>query len=158
MKRNDQELQLEFKLFLVSYIIILFVMILFSAVLISQIQTYGAAINVELNSDRGVDHSAVLAYSRSTDFMVVKLSALFLSYILVFLGSLYVLRIAKTNFDVSIADHGKKGFALSTSSPGLVMIALGVLLIIFISNTKSHIEYRPLIPNARVSIVEDIAD
>lgn len=92
-------------------------------------QTYSAAIQgAVLDPSKG--DVVVLAFTRAIDFAIVKTSALFLGFILAFLGALYVLRTGSVAFALE-AHSGNSGGSLKTSSPGLVMISLGILTVAF---------------------------
>lgn len=88
-----------------------------------------------------VDHAALLSYSRAWDFAVVRTSALFLSFLLMFTGAMYVLRVGKTDFRLSVEKGDLKG-NLMTSSPGLVMMTLGVSLVACVLISKNFVEYK----------------
>jgi len=86
------------------------------------------------------NHSALLTYVRAWDFAVVKFSTVFLGFGIILIGALYVLHQAEAGFQMSVDGPGAKG-SLQSSSPGLVMVALGVLLLIFALETKSEVNY-----------------
>ncbi len=87
-----------------------------------------------------LNHSAVLAYSRAWDFAVAKTSTLFLAFLTIFTGGLYVLRVGETKFELMGESIGFRGI-LSISSPGLAMMALGVIIVGLVLLTKSSVEY-----------------
>jgi hypothetical protein len=120
-------------------------MFLCVANLLFQGHNYYTGINSALSVPNAIDHTIVLTYSRAWDFAVQKTSSLFLGFTLVFIGALYVLRIADARFALSAEGPSVKG-SLETSSPGLVMITLGVLLIGFVIYNQSVIDYRPASP------------
>jgi hypothetical protein len=88
------------------------------------------------------DHAAALGYSRALNTAVVKTSCIFLAYLLIFLGGLYVLRTAKQTFGLDIEAKGVKG-TLNTSSPGLVMAALGAALVLGALFHEPRLDYTP---------------
>jgi hypothetical protein len=106
-------------------------------------ETYTKAISVTLanldNFGREADPAAVIALSRALDFATTKTSALFLAYVLIFLGALYVLRTASAAYDLSVAGPVKG--TLHSSSPGLVMLTLGVVIVIVTLTTHSTVGY-----------------
>jgi hypothetical protein len=85
------------------------------------------------------NHLAILTYSRAWDFAVVKFSTVFLGFGIILIGALYVLRQAEARFQMSVDGPGAKG-SLQSSSPGLVMVALGVLLLIVALETKNDVQ------------------
>lgn len=114
---------------------------LLGASLYFQYGNYAAGINAALAGHKA-DHNSVITYSRAWDFAVVKTSSLFLSFTLIFVGALYVLRVSETRYGLNI-EGGKVKGSLETSSPGLVMITLGVTLTALAMYSKSLVDYRP---------------
>lgn len=88
------------------------------------------------------DHSAIIAYTRSLDGAVVKISGVFLGFALVFVGALYVLRQSSSAYSVS-ATAGSMAGSLQSSSPGLVLATLGVILVLGAMLNKSTVDYSP---------------
>ena len=130
---------LDGRLFLLVSTMIAVLTLLFVAGLAAQWQTYHAGIQAAL-SQAEPDHAAVLAYSRALGAAIMKTSALFLGYLLSFTGALYVLRSATAAYRLSVAGGGKSGH-LQSSSPGLVIITLGVVLIAIAIFAKTEINY-----------------
>ena len=131
----------KFLLYLVGIMVALVVLLL-SFNLYFQYWTYSRAIGLALGTDTPglVDHGIVLSYSRAWDFAVVKTSALFLAFALIFVGALYVLRTVETSYSLSVTGGDAKA-ALATSSPGLVMVTLGVSIVLFVLVTKTSVTY-----------------
>lgn len=127
-------------------------------VVVIQVQTYNSAIVSQLRAGRNVDHAAVLAYARATDFSAAKISALFLGFLLIFLGAMFVLRVAQASYALALSSDTKRQMAFSTSSPGLAMVTLGVLLVIVVLFTKSAIDYRAGTAAVPLYVTEDAAD
>ncbi len=123
-----------------------------------QAQTYQKAIDRELGLLGQIDHSAVLSYARSADVSATKISALFLGFLLIFLGSLFVLRIGRTQYALSLSAAENRNMAFSTTSPGLVMITLGVVLVSLVLFARSTVDYRPALASHPLTVVEDLAD
>lgn len=98
---------------------------------------YQLGINAAI-AGQSPNHLAILTYSRAWDFAVVKFSTVFLGFGIILIGALYVLRQAEAQFLMSVDGPGAKG-SLQSSSPGLVMIALGVVLLIVALQTKNEI-------------------
>ena len=73
---------------------------------------------------------------------MAKFAAVFLAFGVVLIGALYVLRKAEVSFQVNVDAPTGKG-ALQSSSPGLIIIALGVVLLIAALQTKSEVSYKP---------------
>ena len=87
-----QDPSLDWRLFLVVSLILTAITALFVIGLFVQWRGYNAGLQVALTDP--VDHGAALSYSRGLDAAIIKSSALFLGYLLVFTGALYVLRSA----------------------------------------------------------------
>lgn len=114
---------------------------------------YNEAIDVALGSREpaqlpnaartGPDHAAALTYARALDEASIKMSALMLAFVLVFLGALYVLRTTTSAFHLGInnAPAGQSG-TLETSSPGLVMVTLGLVLVAIAVLHRTDIDYQ----------------
>jgi uncharacterized membrane protein len=144
-------------LFFVVLTVLAFILSLLTVSLTFQHANYAAGIHEIALGKRPLDHAAVLAYSRAWDFAVVKTSSIFLAFTLILLGTLYVLRAGSIAFrlDVSGATHRS---SLETGSPGLVMITLGVVLMMFVTFHKDELEYGNMpIPTVRRAGAEQIA-
>ena len=119
--------RLDILLFAVVASAAVYVFCLLSYSLYFQVHTYSNAIQAALRDPNRGDEIA-LAYARATDFAIVKTSAVFLGFIMALLGALYVLRAATAAFKFS-GSTAHSSASLQTSSPGLVMMALGVVTI-----------------------------
>ena len=112
--------------------------VLLLCVIYVQLNMYHTAMNSELVRTGRIDHAAVLAYGRSADYAASKYVALLLGFALIFLGSAYVLRTSTVGYSVSVA-HKEINASLATSSPGLVLATLGVVLVALAILTQSDI-------------------
>ncbi len=126
-------------IFVTITLILLALFVLLVSNLVLQYFSYNEAIRAALSLSR-IDHASVLSYSRAWDFAVVKTSALFLSFLLIFSGALYILRAGETNFELTAKNADFRG-SLSLNSPGLVMVTLGTFLAAYVISTKSLVEY-----------------
>lgn len=86
--------------------------------------------------------SLILIYSRAWDFAVTKTSALFLGFMVIYLGALYVLRSADTAYELSFGQGSQPNVSLKSSSPGLVMITLGTLLVGLVLSNRSEVGFQ----------------
>ena len=137
MARNNDK-GLETGLFLVVTAVLVFTLALLAVNLTFQYNNYSRGIAaVFLTSDPG-DHTIALTYSRAWDFAVVKTSSLFISFVLIFTGALYVLRAAESKLEASI-EHGAVKGTLAITSPGLALAVLGVGLVCFTLYNKSDV-------------------
>lgn len=127
-------------LFWVVCMMLLFTIAHLSVNLFFQYTKYNAGISAALRAD-SIDHAVVITYTRAWDFAVVKVSSIFLAFCLIMVGALYVLRVATASYSLSVANQAQKS-SLETSSPGLVMITLGVVLMAVVVFSSSKVEYR----------------
>jgi hypothetical protein len=132
--------------------------VLLFIVLYNQMSNYNNAITVELKNSGHVEHAAILAYARATDFAAAKLSALFLGFLLVFLGAMFVLRVAKVDYGLSVSNGPSQRLSLSSTSPGLIIISLGVILIICVLFSQTHLDYQTPAASIPVHYSADKAD
>jgi hypothetical protein len=144
LARSQFDTYLSVGLFAVVVTLLMVVIALLSLNIYFQGQNYSSGIRraLEESGSARVNHTVILTYSRAADFAITKTSALFLAFALVLTGALYVLRTATDRFALSVEGHATKG-SLETSSPGLVMITLGVVLVVFVLSSRSPVEYTP---------------
>lgn len=131
-------------LFKIVSMMLLFISCLLVASLFIQAHPYRDALQAVLSgspASANMDHSAVITYARGLDAAILKTSALFLGFILIFIGSLYVLRTAEAAYKLIVSGGPVQG-ALHTSSPGLVIVTLGVVLTVFVLCSKSDVDYQ----------------
>lgn len=125
----------------VAAVLVVLAMYLIGCLLVASIEfqqgNYGSVIGAALGVEPP-DLAAVLSSLRSLDFFVTKASALYLAYLLTFLGAFYVLLSIKASFYASAG-----GNSLMTSSPGLVMVSLGVLLVALTLFSTTVVRYSP---------------
>lgn len=126
--------------------------------ILTQTAVYRSSIAVELAGDGPINHHAVLAYARSGDFAAAKSVALCLGFALIFLGAGYTLRAAQTTYNLSVSRDDLAKASLVTSSPGLVMISLGVVLVAMAVLTQSHVDLNGSPAMTTLRVVEDTAD
>ena len=86
--------------------------------------------------------SLILIYSRAWDFAVTKTSALFLGFVVIYLGALYVLRSADSAYEVTLNQGPQPGASLRSSSPGLLMVLLGTLLVALVLSNRSEVGFQ----------------
>ena len=103
---------------------------------------------------------AVITYSRAMDFAFTKTSTIFIGFILVFVGTLYLLRLNEVAYSLGI-NNGDKSVSFQTASPGLVLVTLGVITVLITSYNKSYISFQPIntpVVNTPTSSSSDIDD
>nr|WP_067286657.1 hypothetical protein [Marinobacterium profundum] len=132
--------KLDIAIFSAVALVLLCLIALLASNLIFQYSNYRDGIGMALADPKYIDHASILTYSRAWDFSVAKTSALFLSFLLIFTGALYVLRAAESKVELNAEQGDFKG-SLSVTSPGLVMVALGVFLVAFVLSNKTMVEY-----------------
>jgi hypothetical protein len=141
----SQDAAVSTRLFVVVCLIVLFVAALLIGGLVVQWKAYSDGIQAASpKTTNGIvtdaDHAAIIGYARGLGAAVNKTSSLFLGFMLVFTGALYVLRNASVAYSLK-TDTGKINGALETTSPGLVIITLGIVLTIVSLMTKSDLSY-----------------
>ena len=107
----------------------------------SQLRNYDKGIASVLSSSNGIDHAALIGYLRSSDFAVMKISSLFISFLIILIGSLYILKVSESEIYFT-AEYANIKTIFSTSSPGLAMVFLGMILVIASLNFTSSIDYK----------------
>jgi hypothetical protein len=130
---------LDNKLFSIVSLLLLSICLLLAVNLFLQWNNYAQAINTVIQ-DGTTQHSLILTYSRAMDFAFTKTSTIFLGFILVFVGALYILRLEEAAYQVEI-NNDNTGVTLQTASPGLVLVTLGVIMIIATTYNKSYVSY-----------------
>ena len=140
---------------LVAVMLTLFTIALLLGNLYFQYTKYGQAISHALDKDfvnymGFVDYAAVLSLSRAYDFAVLKTSGMFLGYGLIMLGSIFVLRRQQETFELDVGKAEAGRLLLRSSSPGLIMIFFGVVLMCTMVLVKQSIRYETPIKVERV--------
>ncbi len=131
---------LDLCIFLTMLVVLLSLLALLASNLSFQYFNYRDGIKLAVADPRYIDHASILTYSRAWDFAIVKTSAVFLSFTLIFTGAMYVLRAGETAYTMSLEKGEYKG-SLSASSPGLIMLTLGVVLAGYVISNKTYVEY-----------------
>ncbi len=137
--KTAAEVRLDRYIFGIMTLILAFLSVLLYQNLNAQRANYRDGIAIALGDP--IDHAAALTYARASDAAVMKLSALFLGFLLIFTGALYVLRNATAQYRLRAKGAGHSG-GLQTSSPGLVVVTLGVLLVGTALVTVQQIDYQ----------------
>jgi hypothetical protein len=138
--RRLQDWRLDRSLFIVVCIVLSILMLVLCLGLYVQYDTYRDAIASGGTAGGTIDHASTISYARALDFAIAKTTALTMGFVLIFLGALYVLRVGEAEYGLTVGNSAVKS-SLQTSSPGLVMVTLGVALTSVVLNTKSAIEY-----------------
>ncbi len=143
---------LEWVLMSLAVLIALALLVGLPASLAAQYSTYRAILDRAL-SGAAVDAGAMLSLARAWDFAIVKTTSLFLAFLLVFLGGAHVLRASDATFRLRVQQPGAASGSLESSSPGLVMVVLGVALVIAVLYARTWVQYEPGIsPAAKPSV------
>lgn len=122
-------------------IVILFISAILCINLVNQHRNYSTVISDVLQSPNKGAFSIVLAFSRALDFAVIKTSSIFLGFLLVLVGCLYVLRASRSKYSLSVGEKDSTNLALKTTSPGLVLVTLGIVTINLAIFSKTYIGY-----------------
>lgn len=78
--------------------------------------------------------------ARGYDFFVVKSASLFLAFMVVALGAVLVIYGAEATYKLRIKNPASNRSSLETSSPGLVLVTLGAILVVITLLNKTTIE------------------
>lgn len=123
-------------IFSLACLLLLFVCALLSTNLLFQHRNYDLAINEALKSNCNSAGIAI-AVSRAFDFAVVKTSALFLGFVLSIFGTTFVLHVARSAFRMHAEASRVAKLAFQSTSPGLVIATLGVIVVVVALYNKS---------------------
>jgi hypothetical protein len=122
-----------------------FASVLLSYSLFLQKENYAAAVRAAM-TQAPPEYAIIMLYSRAWDTSVLRTTSIFFGYIVLFVGALYVLRSADSIYKLGVEGKPLKG-SLESSSPGLVMITLAVVLISIvlfqIGTPFSYEDFRP---------------
>ncbi len=147
--------RLTWSLFAIVAASLVAVLILLSTSLYFQWSNYSRGIDACLRQT-SPDHGVILTYSRAWDFAVSKTLSIFLGFLLILIGALYILRKADTSYALGVEGASIKG-SFTASSPGLIMVTLGVALVAFANYNKSFvgldssgIQQRQVLPNSLI--------
>jgi hypothetical protein len=132
--------KIDIGIFLIVAVVLIALIVLMSSNLYFQYMNYRDGIKLAIADPRYIDHASILTYSRAWDFAVIKTSALFLSFLLIFTGALYILRVGESQFSIE-AQKGDIKASLASTSPGLIMVTLGVFLVAFVLWNKTSVDY-----------------
>jgi uncharacterized membrane protein YjgN (DUF898 family) len=134
---------------LVAVVLTVFTITLLLGNLYFQYTNYEQAITQSLE-EGFVDYAAVLSLSRAYDFAVLKTSGMFLGYGLIMLGSIFVLRRQQDTYELDLGSAEAGRLILRSSSPGLIVISLGVVLMCTMVLVKQNITYASPIKLERI--------
>lgn len=138
--RRQRDGRLDRSLFRVVCIVLSILMLVLCLGLVMQYHTYRDAIARAGTAGCTIDHASMISHARALDFAISKTTALTMGFVLIFLGALYVLRAGEAAYGLTAGNSAMRS-SLQTSSPGLVMVTLGVALTAVVLNTRSAIEY-----------------
>lgn len=116
---------------------------------------FSSAIQETLNS-HPLNHFALTAYTNGMAASYAKMFPIVLSFLLIFAGSVYVLLPVKAVYSGSI-NHGGATGSFETTSPGLVIVTLGVVLAITAIWHPVSVSYEGPPDQARLSYVNSVA-
>ena len=131
--------KLDAALFTVVTIVLFTIVCLLIWSLNFQSSTYKVGIQAALQETTLGRHAIALAYARAFDFAVAKTAVIFIGMLLVFVGSLFVLKVVNSGYTLGLESAEKGKATLTTSSPGLVMITLGIVTVNIAMFSKSSV-------------------
>lgn len=138
----------------IDYILIMVViaiLVIIGTVLIQNLNALNSSYEIVINQalkdapksevEKAGNYSSLLAFSRAKDFSNIKASAMFVGFLLIFTGALYLIKVFNQSYEINVnrADVGSVSF--NSSSPGLVMITLGVVVMICVLSIKTDVDY-----------------
>ena len=138
-------------IFTVVVIAIVAMLLFLLANFVEHSSSYKKAIDATSSGD--VNHSALIVFLLSWNFGITRISVIFISFVIILIGALYVLRVAQSEFKASAKVEDRFQISLSTASPGLVMILLGTLLVVSSMYRESRVDYTS--PKTEFSITDE---
>jgi OmpA family len=136
---TPSQLKLDAALFTVVTLVLFTILCLLIWSLQFQSNTYKTGIQTALQETTLGHHTIALAYARAFDFAVAKTSVIFIGMLLVFVGSLFVLKVVNAGYTLGLESSEKGKATFTTSSPGLVMITLGIVTVNIAMFSKSFV-------------------
>lgn len=138
---------LDMALLALGVLSVAFVLGLLTLSVLWQRESYQTGLSL-VGAGKDINVAAMLAFARAHDFSIVRTNGLFLGFLLVFMGCLYVLRINEVRFNLHLDTPLTGKGMLESSSPGLVLAVLGVALVISVVVLgKSQMKYTPPEPD-----------
>lgn len=147
---------LDISIFIVVTVAILAIFLFLLSNNYEQSSNYEKAIDTA--SSNPADHAALLCYLTSRHIGIFKSSAIFISFVVILIGSLYVLRAAPSSFNAAAEVGQKFRIVLSTASPGLAMVLIGAILVTFSLYKKSTVSYESIPGYAHCEVPESFAN
>lgn len=146
--------KLEWATFSLVSTMIGFVAIILLLNLLFQYGNYSIGIDVA-SRESMYNHTAILTYSRAWDFAVVKTSSLFMSFILIFTGAIYVLHKSDAKLDASGEYNGIRG-SIQITTPGLILALMGLVIACVAMLVQSRVDFVENSRQDKVSIFDEI--
>jgi hypothetical protein len=137
--------------FLTVLAILIFIGVTMYLATTSQITALNEAFKQALNPP---NPTAAVLFSNAMTAAVTKTSSVFLSFLVVFLGGIYVLMPKRDSFALEVQSHSVQA-NLASNSPGLVMMTLGIALTIVALMAKSEITTEEPATPAAVTAPQD---
>lgn len=129
-------------LLLIVTLVLILVCTLLGINLYNQNHLYNTLIDYTLTkTDQNIQGYA-LAFSKSLDFAVAKICSIFIGFLLVLIGALYIIKVFNVSYKLNAEVPEKLKLSLESSSPGLVLSTLGVVVLIFSITTKYELELK----------------
>ncbi|MFL6730001.1 MAG: hypothetical protein ACJ8D6_06745 [Sphingomicrobium sp.] len=107
----------------------------------TQVSNYQEALRQEMAS-QAPSKVFLLSANRALDFVLIRSAALLFGVVLTLLGGLYLFRLFDAPIELNAGRSQEGSISLRTSSPGMLMISLGVILIIATVYARSSVNYR----------------
>jgi len=91
--------------------------------------------------EKAGNYSTLLAFSRAKDFSNMKASAMFVGFLLIFTGALYLVKVFNLSYAINVHKEDLGSFSVNSNSPGLVMVTLGVGVMLCVLIIKTDVDY-----------------
>ncbi|WP_448634599.1 hypothetical protein [Pedobacter panaciterrae] len=141
-------------LHLIDYILVSVVVIILAIIgtvllrnLNSLNSSYETVINQALKEapksevEKAGNYSTLLAFSRAKDFSNMKASAMFVGFLLIFTGALYLIKVFNLSYAINVNKEDVGSVSFNSNSPGLVMVTLGVVVMLCVLIIKTDVDY-----------------
>ncbi len=139
---------------LIDYILVAVVVIIITiigTVLIENLRALNSSYNTVVNQvlkdvpksevEKAGNYSALLAFSRAKDFSNMKASAMFVGFLLIFTGALYLIKVFNLSYSINVNKADVGSMSVNSNSPGLVMVSLGVVVMLCVLLIKTDVDY-----------------
>jgi len=139
---------------LIDYIlvaVVVFILAIIGRVLIRNLNALNSSYETVINQmlkdvpksevEKARNYSTLLAFSRAKDFSNMKASAMFVGFLLIFTGALYLIKVFNLSYAINVQRDDLGTFSFNSNSPGLVMVTLGVGVMLCVLIIKTDVDF-----------------